>query len=91
MYFWLIEEENHGTIGAAVDRTSVIDFLIKNYWLYGGLEYWDNEKHETALLSEWANRKGYEDWKDFLFTEPTDANLENLGFYISQVKVHKAD
>ena len=91
MYVWLIREDNHGVIGAATDRTSVIDFLIKNDWLYGGLEYWDNEKHGTVLLSEWASQKGYADWEEFLYSEPTDANLENLGFYISQVKVHKAD
>lgn len=91
MYVWIIREESHGTIGAATDRVSAIDFLIKNDWLYGGLEYWDNEKRESVPLSEWANRQGYEEWEEFLYSEPTDANLENLGFYISQVKVHKAD
>ena len=92
MEFWLIEEENHGTIGAAIDRTSAIDFLIKNGWLYDGLEYWDSEKYESVPLPEWANRQGYSDWKEFLFNEPvTEDHLENLGFYLSRIEVYKAD
>ena len=91
MCFWLIEEENHGVIGAAVDRASIIDFLIKNNWLADYCEYWDSEKHESVPLPEWASRKGYKDWKEFLFAEPTEENLENLGFYISMIEVHKAD
>ena len=91
MDVYLIDEENHGTIGVAVDRTSVIDFLIKEEWLADYCEYWDVEKHESVPLPEWASRQGYEDWKEFLFAEPTVENLENLGFYIRMIKLHKAD
>lgn len=88
---WLIKEENHGVIGAAADRISAIDFLIKKDWLTDCCEYWDSEEHESVPLPEWAYRHGYADWREFLFNEPvTEDHLENLGFYLSRIEVHKA-
>lgn len=48
---YLIHEENHGALCVAENLGKGIIWLIKNDWLHGGLESW-NENDETYQIKD---------------------------------------
>lgn len=48
----VINEENHGLLGVAKDYDSAIDFLVRDDWLGGFTEMWDEYRDEWVSLEK---------------------------------------
>lgn len=65
----LVNEDNHGLLGIAVDYHRAIDFLIETGWLYDDTEVWVGES-ECFLKDTFSNwREEIKSWDIEKFNE----------------------
>lgn len=72
----IIHEENHGTIGVAMNLVAAKQWLIESNWVNSGSEIYDEE---TELPNTLEGKYGH-NWLDYYKSFSTD-DLENMGFY----------
>ena len=46
----VISEDNHGFIGLAANYSCAIDFLVKEDWLNGVCDFWDEENSKWVSV-----------------------------------------
>ena len=89
-----INEENHGTIGAATSIKEAVKWLIESEWLCG-LDDYDGKYNKELKKWEYTSpieRYG-ENWKEVLPERPEEEIKEFLdgGFYFKEIELHGAD
>ena len=82
----LINEDNHGQIGIALNYYHAVSWLINKHWLYDSLEVWNDQ------LSSWTSLKEDlgEDWADIMTEDWTKDDFNNYwqgDFYLTSEKV----
>lgn len=61
----IIDEDNHGDIGIALNYYHAVSWLINEGWLQDSTEIWDDDKFDFQTLKE----KFGEDWADTMTCE----------------------
>lgn len=89
-----INEENHGTIGAATSVKEAVKWLIESGWLWGTEDY-DGKYNKATKKWEYTTpieRYG-ENWKEVLPERPTDEIVDFLDgvFYFHEITLHGAE
>lgn len=82
----LINEDNHGQIGVALNYYNAVLWLIKKRWIYGSMEVWSERLDDCVPLKEELG----EDWADEMVERwtPDDFNSFWRGdFYLESDRV----
>ena len=81
---WIISEDNHGTIGAAVSMLAGKQWLIDSAWVTMMAEVWIPQTQEVVTLGDLYG----ENWeKHFLSCD--EEELEEMGFFFRKMELHK--
>ena len=72
----IIHEENHGTIGVAMNLVAAKQWLIESNWVNSGTEIYDEETEEVSTLEGKYGHNWLDYYKSFCIND-----LENMGFY----------
>jgi hypothetical protein len=72
----IIHEENHGTIGVAMNLVAAKQWLIESNWVNSGTETYDEETEEVNTLEGKYGHNWLDYYKSFCIND-----LENMGFY----------
>lgn len=89
-----INEENHGTIGAATSIKEAVKWLIKSGWLWGTEDYDGKYNKETGKWEYTSPIERYgENWKEVLPERPADEIVDFLEgvFYFHEIPLHGAE
>ena len=52
MTVYLIDEENHGTIGIAAAREAAINWLIETGWITENFNFWDDKENSSKVFAK---------------------------------------
>ena len=78
----LISEENHGTIGIAIDEEVAKQWLLDTEWITGYTEMWKPTLQNRSFLCDLYGENWKEEYMKF------DAGqMENLGFYFKEIEL----
>ena len=81
----IISEENHGTIGVAVDEAAAIRFIIEEGWVD---DLWDEEQKKYVYHETLFDRYGVNNLLDLLLKMyQEDENCFDGMFYFSKTKL----
>ena len=80
---YLINEENHGNLAVAWNRTDAIVWLISTKWLNEEIEVWNNCNDNGEMNGKTLKELG---WWDKVF-DLTIEQLEWCGFYLTEIEV----
>lgn len=58
MIVFVLEENNHGTLGVVSSVRAAAEFLIKKYWLCPASDVWDEEASDFAPFLRCLGRIG---------------------------------
>jgi hypothetical protein len=86
-----INEENHGTIGAAISIKEAVKWLIESGWLWGTEDYDGKYNKETEKWEYTSPIERYgESWKEVLPERPENEIKEFLDgvFYFNKMELH---
>ena len=89
-----INEENHGTIGAATSIKEAVKWLIASGWLWGTEDYDGKYNEETEKWEYTSPIERYgENWKEVLPERPEEEIIEFFDgvIYFSETLLHGAD
>ena len=78
----LISEENHGTIGVAINEKIAKQWLLDTEWITGYTEVWMPQLQERSFLCDLYGEKWKEEYMKF-----DVGQMENLGFYLREIKL----
>lgn len=81
----VISEENHGTIGIAVDEAAAIRFLIEEDWVD---DLWDEKQKKYVYHEALFDRYGVDNLLDLMVKmHQEDENCFDGMFYFSKTKL----
>ena len=81
----VISEENHGTIGVAVDEAAAIRFIIEEGWVD---DLWDEEQKKYVYHETLFDRYGVDNLLDLMMKMyQEDENCFDGMFYFSKTKL----
>lgn len=81
----IISEENHGTIGVAVDEAAAIRFIIEEGWVD---DLWDEEQKKYVYHETLFDRYGVDNLLDLLLKMyQEDENCFDGMFYFNKTKL----
>ena len=81
----VISEENHGTIGVAVDEAAAIKFIIEEGWVD---DLWDEEQKKYVYHETLFDRYGVNNLLDLLLKMyQEDENCFDGMFYFNKTKL----
>ena len=81
----VISEENHGTIGVAVDEAAAIKFIIEEGWVD---DLWDEEQKKYVYHEALFNRYGVDNLLDLMMKMyQEDENCFDGMFYFHKTKL----
>ena len=89
-----INEENHGTIGAATSIKEAVKWLIASGWLWGTEDYDGKYNEETEKWEYTSPIERYgENWKEVLPERPEEEIVDFLDgvFYFHEITLHGAE
>lgn len=78
MTVYLIDEENHGSIGVAATREAAIDWLIKTDWITEVSDFWNDKEKDYVTVKELFG----EHWKEELLKQ-NDLFFEGSFYFTS--------
>ena len=76
---YIIDEENHSTIGIAASFNEAKQWLIDSAWVYSQCELWNPQTQESKPICEL-----FPNWRKWFIEEATEEDLENMGFYVRE-------
>lgn len=76
---YIIDEENHSTIGIAASFKDAKQWLIDSAWVYSQCELWNPQTQELKPICDL-----FPNWRKWFIEEATEEDLENMGFYVRE-------